>query len=168
MDQNQQIGKRMSFIACIIAFGLLIWFFNGALERQYNPNSEPESFQIDGQTEVKLKRNKQGHYVSGGFINNQAVVFLLDTGATNVSVPIHLASSLGLVQGSPITVVTANGNATAYQTRIDTLQIGDIHVNDVSANLNPGMRDNEILLGMSVLGQLEFRQSGDWLFLRQQ
>lgn len=167
MDENQQIGKRMSFVAWIIALLLLIWFFNGALERQYNPNSNPDSSLSDGRAEVKLKRNRQGHYVSGGFINQQAVTFLLDTGATNVSIPAHLAPQLNLARGYPINVMTANGTVTAYQTRIDSLQIGDIQIRDVDATINPGMTDNEILLGMSALGQLDFRQTGDWLILNQ-
>lgn len=167
MDENQQMGKRMSFIFWIIAFLLLIWFFNGALERQDNPNMDPESSFNNGSAEVKLKRNRQGHYVSGGFINQHAVTFLLDTGATNVSIPAHLAPQLNLSKGYPVTVMTANGAVTAYQTRIDNLQIGDIRIRDVDATINPGMADNEILLGMSALGQLDFRQTGDWLILNQ-
>ncbi|MEC8785568.1 MAG: TIGR02281 family clan AA aspartic protease, partial [Pseudomonadota bacterium] len=31
---------------------------------------------------------------------------------------------------------------------------------------NPGMQDDHILLGMSVLRQLEFTQRGEWLILR--
>jgi len=36
----------------------------------------------------------------------------------------------------------------------------------VRGHLNPGMRDNQVLLGMSVLKQLEFTQRGDTLTLR--
>jgi aspartyl protease family protein len=52
------------------------------------------------------------------------------------------------------------------QTNIQRLSIGDIQLDNVRANLNPGFKANEILLGMSALKQLEFTQKGEWLVLR--
>ena len=47
------------------------------------------------------------------------------------------------------------------------MQLGELSVDNVRANINPGMRGNEILLGMSFLKQLEFTQRGDTLTIRQ-
>ena len=63
-------------------------------------------------------------------------------------------------------VRTANGSLRVAQTYINELKLGDIRLTNVRANLNPGMQDNEILLGMSALKQLEFTQRGDWLILK--
>jgi aspartyl protease family protein len=63
-------------------------------------------------------------------------------------------------------VQTANGRVEVAQTTIARLAIGDIELFDVNANLNPGVKQNEILLGMSALKQLEFSQKGEWLVLR--
>jgi aspartyl protease family protein len=90
----------------------------------------------------------------------------VDTGATDVAVPAHLASKLQLRAGRESLASTANGVVRVAESTIDTLRIGDIVLNNVDANLNPGMQDNHILLGMSVLRQLEFTQRGDWLILR--
>ena len=49
---------------------------------------------------------------------------------------------------------------------IARLAFGPFVVNDVPASLNPGMQDDHILLGMSVLRHLEFTQRGDTLELR--
>ena len=92
---------------------------------------------------------------------------MLDTGATQVSVPAHLAFELGLEKGYAARVMTANGAIEVYQTNIDSLQIGPILVSNVKGHLNPAVQDDEILLGMSVLKQLEFTQRGDQLILRQ-
>ncbi|GAA6186262.1 MULTISPECIES: retropepsin-like aspartic protease family protein [Alteromonadaceae] len=173
MEQNQspaenstKIGKWMFFAFWIVGLLLLSLFFGDRLEKQKNPNQNPQSQLNNGAAEVKLKRNRMGHYVASGLINGQPVTFLLDTGATNVSVPAHLANELGLVGGARYSVSTANGNVTVAQTNIQQLDLGSIRINDVRASINPGMLSDEILLGMSVLKQLEFTQRGDWLILR--
>ncbi|WP_231730956.1 retropepsin-like aspartic protease family protein [Lacimicrobium alkaliphilum] len=162
---NQKLGRWMWVMAWLCALVLLTLFFDKQLARQFNPNPEPISYQQGQATEVKLKRNRQGHYVASGLINRQPVVFLLDTGATQVSVPMHLAERLNLQPGAVQRVMTANGSVNVAKTRIDTLQLGDLTLRDLDANLNPGMQSDAILLGMSALKQLDFRQSGEWLYL---
>jgi aspartyl protease family protein len=84
-----------------------------------------------------------------------------------VSVPAHLGATLGLAPGAPQQVLTANGTVTVRATVIDELGLGPFRVAGVRGHLNPGMRnDDQILLGMSVLRQLEFTQRGDTLILR--
>ncbi len=166
VDDSSKIGKWMLAATWIIGLVLLTYFFSGVLETQYNPNQSPESSNNLGNIEVRLKQNRLGHYVANGFINGQPVTFLLDTGATNVSVPAHLYKRLGLTAGYQYPVQTANGVVNVAQTRIDELQLGEIRLRDVNASLNPGMKQDEILLGMSALKQLEFTQRGDWLVLR--
>ena len=159
-------AKWMVLLAWICGFGLLVFVFSDLLEKQVNPNSTPESQRVGAQTEVRLKQNRAGHYVTTGFINGEEVTFLVDTGATDVAVPAHLATRLQLEAGRQGLARTANGTVRVAESRINTLRIGDIVVRDVEANLNPGMQDDHILLGMSVLRQLEFTQRGDWLILR--
>ena len=159
-------AKWMILLAWICGIGICVWAFSGLLARQENPNMNVESFRTGSAVEVQLKQNRQGHYVANGKINGETVTFLVDTGATSVSVPAHLANQLGLVPMCRGIARTANGNVEIAFTKIDTLQLGEITVTDVDASLNPGMRDNHILLGMSVLRQLEFTQRGEWLILR--
>ncbi|WP_242698820.1 TIGR02281 family clan AA aspartic protease [Alteromonas sp. 5E99-2] len=156
----------MALCAWISALGLCVWAFSGLLEKQTNPNQYVQSSVSGQQVEVRLKRNRQGHYVAKGKINGETVTFLVDTGATNVSIPAHLANKLSVSpQGYGISS-TANGDVEIAFTTINTLQLGDIQLNQVSASINPGMQDDKILLGMSVLSQLEFTQKQDWLILR--
>lgn len=82
--------------------------------------------------------------------------FLLDTGATHTSVPAHLAQRLGLQPGVASTVSTANGTVVVRGTRIEALDMGPFRFAGAPAHLNPGMRDDDVLLGMSVLKHLEF------------
>jgi aspartyl protease family protein len=95
------------------------------------------------------------------------VTLLLDTGATYVSVPENLADRLGLRKMARGQASTANSIVDTYLTRIERLSIGGIEVYDVAASINPGMNhDASILLGMSVLKNIEFTQRGDQLTLR--
>lgn len=165
-DSTQSGGKWMYILAWVAALGLMTTAFNEYIKKQENPNSAPESVTLNNQTEVRLKQNRQGHYVSSGTINGVDVVFMVDTGATDVSIPAHLADQLGLSPGFRHRVSTANGTIVVAQTSISSLTVGDIELHQIDANLNPGMQDDQILLGMSALRHLEFTQRGDWLILR--
>ena len=157
----------MMFAAWIIALGLLTLFFNHKLNEQRNPNQAVFTrVNAAGVQEVVLKRNRFGHYVTSGTVNGVPVEFLLDTGASDVAIPASLADRLGLQRGQPVQYQTANGTVTAWRTHIDSVAIGPMVVNNVPASINPGMRDMEILLGMSVLKHVEFTQRGDTLILR--
>ena len=160
------IGKGMVIVSIIMLIGLLTYLFQEEIDKQYNPNQYVQSIQTaDNQIEIRLKRNRAGHYVSSGKINGQKVVFLLDTGATYVAIPQPLADKLHLKRGRSITLSTANGRSKGYQTNIDKLSLGEIQLFNIKAIIIPNLE--EILLGMSVLKQLEFTQRGNELTIRQ-
>jgi len=114
-----------------------------------------------------LKRNRQGHYVTTGYINGSPLEFLLDTGATDISIPAHIADKLGLKKLYPIEISTANGIAKAYGTKLKSARIGKIVLRDLKANINPNVDDDTVLLGMNFLKRIEFTQRGDTLILKQ-
>lgn len=164
----KRLGLGMIIAAWLLLLALATVFFGDWLDDQRNPNRQVQGHVLeDGVREVVLKRNRGGHYVATGRINGHPVEFLLDTGATTVSIPASVARRLDLSPGRPIRAATANGMITTYATRLDTVQIGEIRVGKVSANINPHMPDDGILLGMSFLKQLEFTQRGATLTLRQ-
>lgn len=165
-EQQSSMGKWMLTFAWIAGLGLLVLVFDDQLEEQFNPNRKPISSTSGGVSEVQLKQNRGGHYVTNGLVNNEPVVFLLDTGATHVSVPSRLAKRLKLKAGTRYPVQTANGIVNVAQTTIEYLSIGDIQLFNVQANINPADQSDDILLGMSALKQLEFTQKGEWLILR--
>ncbi|THF62059.1 retropepsin-like aspartic protease family protein [Pseudothauera rhizosphaerae] len=164
-DTTRGLGRVMTWLGALALLGVLWMVFSDQLERRYNPNRDLVVTPGSG-GELVLQRNRLGHYVAPGTINGRPVVFLLDTGATQVSVPAHLGPALGLSPGAPAQVMTANGPVTVRGTAIAELALGPFLVRDVRAHLNPGIGDNQVLLGMSVLKHLEFTQRGDTLILR--
>lgn len=164
---QKKFGIRFAIIAWLCVLFLLTLFFDEQLDKQQNPNSEV-AFKVENDIPtVVLKRNRYGHYVANGFINGQPVTFMLDTGATEIAIPATIADRIGLQRHQQFSVNTANGRATAYSTRLDRLELGAISLHNIGAGIVPGYQSNEILLGMSVLKQLEFTQKGDTLTLRQ-
>lgn len=162
---TSRLGTGMVAAAWIVGLALVALLFHGWLEEQRNPNRDLRLVE-DGPAEVVLQRNRQGHYVAPGRINGEPVEMLLDTGATNVSVPAGLAPRLGLERGAPQATLTANGVITTYRTRLDSVQLGGIVLENVRASINPAMSGGKVLLGMSFLGRLELVQRGDRLVLR--
>ena len=159
-------GQGMMAVGMIIGLVVLSSFFGAFEENKRNPNRDPISNVSGGSVEVQLRRNRQGHYVVTGEINNRSVNLLLDTGATDVVVPAPMAEQLGLRRGRQGRAMTANGPVVVYDTIINQLSIGDIVLYNVPASINTGMQGG-ILLGMSARSQVEFVQSGDYLTLRQ-
>ena len=156
----------MIIVSMFLLIGLLTYLFQEEIDQRYNPNQLVHSTQTaDNQIEITLKRNRSGHYVTTGRINDQKVVFLLDTGATYVAIPEKMANQLELKKGRVIPISTANGRSKGYQTRIAKLSMGQIQLYNIKAIITPNL--NEILLGMSVLKQLEFTQRGNQLTIRQ-
>jgi len=148
----------------IVLLIITTFIFNGLLDDINNPNKKLSvSVNENGQKELVLERNKYGHYVATGQINGQSVEFLLDTGATVVAVPEHIAKQLKLKKGQDYLSQTANGSSLSYETTIDILTLGDIVMSNVPASISSGMEFDEILLGMSFLKHLQLTQQGKWL-----
>jgi aspartyl protease family protein len=166
-NQQRRMGKFMVGAMWLVLLGLLTLFFNDVLEKQFNPNQQIASVHRNGQEEIVLERNKYGHYVASGMINQQPVVFMLDTGATDISIPVNVARRLGLEAGRPLTYQTANGPAVNYATQLDSVSLGDITLHNLPASINPNVDQDDVLLGMSFLKHLEFTQKGNTLTLRQ-
>lgn len=164
---TQRLGNHMIIVAWVVLLAMLSWFFSSYLDRQHNPNESVQTQSYAGHHEVVLDRNRYGHYVASGRINGEPVTFMLDTGATMVSVPEKPAKKLALHKGPVMQVMTANGAIPVYATILDEVQLGGITLTEVRASINTYMEGDEILLGMSFLKQLDFSQQGDQLTLRQ-
>ena len=158
----------MLVVGWVLGLAALTWYFAAYERRQLNPNElASATAAADGGLEVTLQRNAQGHYVASGTVNGVPATFLLDTGATHVSVPAALARRAGLKRGASGTSITANGTVRVHFTRIESIEFAGIALRDVRASINPGMHGDFVLLGMSALERLEFAQRGNGLILRQ-
>lgn len=124
------------------------------------------SVDASGAAMVVLEQDRNGHYEAEGQINGQPVVFLVDTGATDVALPESVARALGLDFGPRVQVMTAAGPSSAWMTRLDEVVVGNIRRRNVRASITSG-EFNGILLGMSFLKHYSLQQQDGKLVIRE-
>ena len=121
----------------------------------------------DGRRNVTLTADTRGHFLTVGSINGGSVRFLVDTGATYVTMPASEARRLGInyLQGQRGPMQTANGVVAAYRVKLDTVRIGDIEINNVDAVVGESVAMGVTLLGMSFLNRMEMKRDGQSMTL---
>lgn len=117
---------------------------------------------------VTLVADARGHFIASGTINGYAVSFLVDTGATSITMDRNTALRAGidLGRGEAGMAGTANGVVPTVQVKLARVTVGDISMTDVDgmvvATQMPG-----VLLGMSFLNRMEMRRDGGTMVLTQ-
>ena len=120
----------------------------------------------DNANEVVLQRGLDGHYRAEALINNQKVSVLVDTGATGVAISQAVADKLQLKSLSAVRTNTANGDSVGYMVRLESVKVGGVEANNVSAMIAPGL-DGDVLLGMSYLGRMDVRLFNNQMTIKQ-
>lgn len=119
-----------------------------------------------GPAKVVLTADAQGHFYTTGYINGASVRFMVDTGATMISIGANDARRIGLDPGRGMQAMThtANGQVRVFLVKLDSVRVGDVVLNNVEAMVHP----NDLpvtLLGMSFLNRMEMRRSAGSLTL---
>jgi aspartyl protease family protein len=115
---------------------------------------------------VTLTADARGHFETIGTINGASVRFLVDTGASMISMGIDDARRVGIdyLKGQKGFSNTANGVAPVYRVKLDTVKVGEITLNGVDGLVHESSMPF-VLLGMSFLNRLEMNRQGDSLTL---
>ena len=115
---------------------------------------------------LAIAADGQGHHWTVGQVNGKSIRFLVDTGATTVSLPAGFAKAAGIdyQKGQRGFVQTANGPAVAFRVVLDALTVGDITLYQIDATvLESGL--DVALLGMSFLSRTDMKRDGANLVL---
>lgn len=121
----------------------------------------------DGSGKIILMADGQGHFFSMGTVNGVSVRFLVDTGATMISLGQSDARRIGLnvSQGQTGVTNTANGQVAVTRVKLDSVRLGDITLHNVDALI----QHNDMpmaLLGMSFLNRMEMQRDGSTMTLK--
>jgi len=118
-------------------------------------------------TTVKLTRSRGGAFFSRGGINGYPVAFVVDTGASYVSMNSREAKRLDIRyrRGERVEISTAAKKETAYRVTLDSVQLEGIVVKGVQAVVIPGKFPEVILLGNSFLHHVTLQQAEDQMVL---
>lgn len=115
-----------------------------------------------GNASTTLTADARGHFVVTGAINGKPVRFVVDTGASLISLGADEAKRLGIryEQGTKGFASTANGVTPVFKVTLDTVKVGDITLHGVDATVSPQPMP-VILLGNSFLNRVSMVREGN-------
>ena len=121
-----------------------------------------------GAQSATLTADARGHFFTTAAVNGISIRFIVDTGASMVTLSAtdakragvaYLSAPRGLLQ-------TANGVVAAYRVKLDTVRLGPITLHNVDGVV---VETNALggagLLGLSFLNRTEMRRDGDTMTL---
>ena len=141
------------------------------LSREYNPagsGDSPGTPASPQKAQLSIARGNNGHYQVAGSIEGHPVQFLVDTGATSVAMNEGQARRLGIdyrVKGLPMKASTASGTVNAWRVKFDRIKVGSLEVLGVEGAVIEGEAPVEVLLGMSFLNRVRWREEQGVLML---
>jgi aspartyl protease family protein len=116
-----------------------------------------------------LTSDSGGHFVTTAQVNGISIRFLVDTGATLVTLGSDDAKRAGInyFSGQRATLQTANGSTTAYRVKLDSVRVGEIVLTNVDGAVVEGTKvmGELSLLGMSFLNRVDMRREGSSMTL---
>jgi aspartyl protease family protein len=112
--------------------------------------------------EIVLTAGPGGHFISAGSINGRSTRFMVDTGATQVSLSRDEAARLGIdLRGARSGLAsTANGTVPVLGVTLTSVRLGDVAVANVEATVLP-LPMPYVLLGNSFLTRFQMRREND-------
>lgn len=120
---------------------------------------------------VQIPQQRDGHYWLDAGVNHTDVTFIVDTGASNVTLSFNDAKGLGLPyfeNDFNVLVNTAAGQTEMASVTLDSVRIGNIELYDVDALIAKDGMLSVSLLGMNFLNRLtRFEFSDQRLILEQ-
>ncbi len=148
----------------IVLFWLVLM---GAVYGGIKQVMKPQQVTVSVAGDITIPRARDGHFYVSGQVANQPVVFLVDTGASLVTVSQALADAAGLGEGQPMRFHTANGV-------IDGRVVADVPVSIAGASISGikvavgllGVRPEQALLGQSFLSRFRITLTRDAMLLQ--
>ena len=122
----------------------------------------------DDETTVTIVPDRGGMYNVNGSINGYQVSFVVDTGATFISMNRNYARRMGIdykLDGDKGVSQTASGLAKIYMVNLKKVRVGNIELNDVAGSVHDSDFPAVILLGNSFLNRVNMSREGRVLLL---
>lgn len=174
-SRRLNLGKAVRDIAiwaAVLAGLVAVYGFRAELgmvgDRIMGELEPHRAIEMDG-GELVFRRGPDGHFYISAVANGQPVMFLVDTGASEIVLSPQDAERLRIDLSAlnyNRRYQTANGTVMGASVRLDTLSVGPIRMRNVEVSIN-GADMSESLLGMTFLDRLSsYEVRGDTLILR--
>jgi len=161
---------KYAAIWLVIILGIVLGYSykNAILDSRLGAELVPNRPRLNGDGSVSITAREDGHFYIEAKVNGQPVEFLIDTGATDVTLSTADAKRIGLNPEAlkyTRSYRTANGVTGGAPITLKRLAIGPFTLDNFAASVNQGQLDNS-LLGMSALNALGgFRIEGRTLLI---
>lgn len=139
--------------------------FNGKRETVRMGNQRIAAARADsGGGKVTLAGDSRGHYFTTAQVNGTSMQFIVDTGATSVTISTSDAkrANVNFANAPKGLMQTANGVVAAYRVKLDTVTLGSITLHQIDGIVVEGNALGRYgLLGMSFLSRMDMKREGE-------
>ncbi len=166
VESRQRVGQTLRVL---LAWGLIfIGVMSGyGLWNDLRQDIRPSQRTISA-NQIEVPRAQDGHYYLELEVNGHAIVFMADTGATNIVLSKADARAIGIDPAALVYLgeaFTANGVVRTARVTLESLTLGPFEDLRVAALVNEGEMDGS-LLGMDYLGRFAIELTGDRMILK--
>jgi aspartyl protease family protein len=160
------VGSTVKGVRLISLSGRQADVMVGSARRTLDLGAGPVKASDDGSARssnaIVLMAGAGGHFQTVGQINGKATAFVVDTGATKVSMGQSEAERLGVDYKSGVRGLadTANGRVPVYAVTLNSVRVGDVEVANVEALVLPANLPN-VLLGNSFLTRFQMKRENE-------
>lgn len=159
VTRGSQWGSLATFLFWLAIIGLLYLIATQVLK--------PKPVTITATGDLVIPRARDGHYYAEGTVAGKPVMFMVDTGASTVTVSEAFARAAALDSGVSTTFQTANGAMQGRIVKDVPVTLGPIRVSSVRVGVGlVGGEPDEALLGQSFLGKFDILMADDKMTLR--
>lgn len=157
------MGLKLAPLGIVLFWSVLM----GLLYLAFDLYLKPKPAVVSAQGELVITRSRDGHFYVLGTVNGQPARFLVDTGASLVTVGETLADKAKLTGGDATTFQTANGALRGRVVRGVTVAVGPVTVTNVRVGVGLfGHDDEAALLGQSFLSKFDVLLQKNQMVLR--
>ncbi len=166
VDGEQKIlakGEVFRGVLLVLASGRSAIISIDGEERKIGLNQSIQSnYKTANRSKSRVYPDSLGMYFIDGQINGRATRFLVDTGATYVTMSSQHARMVGIDyrRGNRALVQTATETVPVWQVRLKSISVGDIALSNIEASVIEGSEPNMVLLGNSFLSRTELKRKG--------
>ncbi|GKT20735.1 retropepsin-like aspartic protease [Acidovorax sp. SUPP3334] len=148
----------------ILAFWLAVM---GVLYVAMDHFLKPRGASVTAEGALVIPRHRDGHFRVAGTVNGQPVMFMVDTGASLVSVTDALARKAGLSGGERTQFRTANGTREGRVVAADSVTVRSLAVSGLRVGTGyTGDDEEDALLGQNFLQHFDVEIGRDRMVLR--
>jgi aspartyl protease family protein len=150
-------------------FGIIVFWavVMGSLYFAMNHYLKPRQAVVSSNGDLVIPRARDGHFYAKGQINGQPVNFLVDTGASLVTVSHQFARKASIPRGEPTVFKTANGDLSGRIVSGVAVSVGPMAVSRVRLGVGlEGQDEDAALLGQSFLSKFDVVLQKNQMILR--